>query len=468
MPFSRNGRMQQRKGGTYYSGDAGGQTQIKDTSGWKGRPPGSCARPALTRSAALHTIARMAIDLDDLRDSKEFLNLIFDNMGAAVLIADEDLQIHQFNRPFLDLFDSAADPALKTFGEVSGCVNAVRENKACGLTSACGTCVLRRSLIQTLVADAPVDRKPLDRVFHVQGHSVLKHLRFTTRRILFRGRTMILVIIYDVSDIERQKLELQRKQALIDRDLKAAAAIQESLLPRDVPCVEHLRAAWAFAPSERIGGDIFSVHRVDRRVVGAYMLDVCGHGVPAALVAVAASQFLQGGEGFGGNDCRLSGPAAVLNSLEAAFPFERFDTYFSVACLTVDVSDGILTYGSAGHPPPLVVRADGSVETLNLRGTVIGAGGGVPYAQQQVRLVPGDKVLLYTDGVLENRGPAGEAFGRARFDRGLQRTARLPVEEFVATLHAEVRAFLGDTRPDDDISMLGLEYTGRDVEPYTI
>jgi len=468
MPFSRNGRMQQRKGGTYYSGGSGGQTQIKDTSGWKDRPPGSCARPALTRSAALHTIARMAIDLDDLRDSKEFLNLIFDNMGAAVLIADEDLQIHQFNRPFLDLFDSAADPALKTFGEVSGCVNAVRENKACGLTSACGTCVLRRSLIQTLVADAPVDRKPLDRVFHIQGDAVLKHLRFTTRRILFRGRTMILVIIYDVSDIERQKLELQRKQALIDRDLKAAAAIQESLLPRDVPCVEHLRAAWAFAPSERIGGDIFSVHRVDRRVVGAYMLDVCGHGVPAALVAVAASQFLQGGEGFGGNDCRLSGPAAVLNSLEAAFPFERFDTYFSVACLTVDVSDGILTYGSAGHPPPLVVRADGSVETLNLRGTVIGAGGGVPYAQQQVRLVPGDKVLLYTDGVLENRGPAGEAFGRARFDRALQRTARLPVEEFVATLHAEVRAFLGDTRPDDDISMLGLEYTGRDVEPYTI
>ena len=139
-----------------------------------------------------------------------------------------------------------------------------------------------------------------------------------------------------------------------------------------------------------------------------------------------------------------------------------------MACLTVDVSDGILTYGSAGHPPPLVVRADGSVETLNLRGTVIGAGGGVPYAQQQLRLAPGDKVLLYTDGVLENRGPAGEAFGRARFDRALQLAARLPVEEFVATLHAEVRAFLGDARPDDDISILGLEYTGSDVEPYTI
>jgi sigma-B regulation protein RsbU (phosphoserine phosphatase) len=411
----------------------------------------------------------MAMDLQDLRDSPDFLNLIFDNMGAALLIADEDLQIHQFNRPFLNLFDSASDSAtLKSFGEVSGCVNAVRENKACGLTSACGSCVLRQSLIQTLVADAPVDRKPLERVFYIHGHPVVKHLRFTTRRIAFRGRTMILVLIYDVSDIEQQKIELQRRQALIERDLKAAAAIQESLLPSEAPCVEHLRSAWAFAPSERIGGDIFNLHRVDRRVVGAYMLDVCGHGVPAALVAVAASQFLQGAEGFGGNDCRIAGPAAVLNSLEAAFPFERFDTYFSVACLTLDVSDGLLTYASAGHPSPVVVRRNGVLETLDVRGTVIGAGGALPYKQRQLRLAPGDKVLLYTDGVLENRGPSGEPFGRERFDRTLRRAAGLPVEELVPALHAEVRAYLGAARPDDDISILGIEYTGVGVEPYAI
>jgi phosphoserine phosphatase RsbU/P len=411
----------------------------------------------------------MAINLDDLRDSKEFLNLILDNMGAAVLIADEGLQIHQFNHPFLYLFDSASDsPALKSFGQVSGCVNAVRENKPCGETSACGTCVLRRSLIQTLVADAPVDRKPLERVFYIQGRAVRKYLRFTTRRILFRDRAMILVIIYDVSDIEHQKAELQQKQALIDRDLKAAAAIQQSLLPNTSPCVANLRAAWAFAPSERIGGDIFNIHRVDRSTVGAYMLDVCGHGVPAALVSVAVSQFLQGSGGFGGGEGRRSNPAAVLNSLDAAFPFERFDTFFSVTCLSVDVSDGSLTYGSAGHPPPLVVRADGSVETLDLGGPVIGGGGGIPYAQRQVRLVPGDKVLLYTDGVLENRGPSGAHFGRERLGRALGRAARLPVEELVPALHAEVREFLGNARPDDDISILGLEYTGGEVEPYAI
>lgn len=411
----------------------------------------------------------MAIDLDDLRDSKEFLNLILDNMGAAVLIADEALQIHQFNRSFLNLFDSAADsPGLKTFGEVSGCVNAVVERKPCGQTSACGSCVLRRSLLQTLVADTPVDRKPLDRVFYLQGQAVKKYLHFTTRRVLYRGRTMILVIIYDVSDVERQKIELQQKQALIDRDLKAAAAIQQSLLPQGPPCVPSLRAAWAFAPSERIGGDIFNIHRVDRDVVGVYMLDVCGHGVPAALVAVAASQFLLSTEGFEGNDCRQSGPAAVLANLDAAFPFERFDTYFSVACLTLEVSAGRLTYGCAGHPAPLLLRRDGTVEMLVGRGPVIGLGDGVRYEQRQLSLSAGDKILLYTDGVLENRGPSGEAFGRERFNRALQRAARLPVEDLVPSLQAELREFLGSTAPDDDISILGLEYTGKDPEPYTI
>ena len=132
---------------------------------------------------------QMTINLNDLKESNEFLNTILDNMGAAVLIADENLQIHQFNDSFLNLFDSAATiPTIKTFGEVSGCVNAVKENKPCGETSACATCVLRHSLIQTLIADAPVDRKPLNRIFFIKGQAVQKYLRFTTRRIVYRDR----------------------------------------------------------------------------------------------------------------------------------------------------------------------------------------------------------------------------------------------------------------------------------------
>ena len=410
----------------------------------------------------------MPINLQDLRESNEFLNYILDNMGAAVLIADENYQIHQFNDSFLDLFDSAAITTMKSFGEVSGCVNAVKENKACGETSACAACVLRHSLIQTLVADAPVNRKPLDRIFYIRGQAVQKYLRFTTRRVVYRGRTMILVIIYDVSDIEHQKVELQRKQAMIDEDLKAAAAIQRSLLPEGDLSLPNLHVAWKFDPCERIGGDIFNVQRVDDDQVGLYMIDVCGHGVPAALISVAASQYLAGPRGLLGSGCQLASPATVLNHINEAFPFERFDSYFSIVCMSIDIRRGILTYSAAGHPHPVRVRGGEPLKMLDRRGPVIGFSPGGPYGQSEVRLEPGDKIILYTDGLTENRSREGRAFGRDRFYNLLRSFGSRPVDELIGGLHAEVRAFLQNAKPDDDISLLGVEYTGSAGNHYSI
>jgi sigma-B regulation protein RsbU (phosphoserine phosphatase) len=390
-------------------------------------------------------------------------------MGAAVLIADENFRIHQFNDSFLNLFDSAAAvQTIKTFGEVSGCVNAVTENKPCGETSACAACVLRHSLIQTLIANAPVDRIPLNRVFYIKGRAVQKYLRFTTRRIAYQGRTMILVIIYDVSDIEHQKVELQRKQAMIDEDLKAAAAIQRSLLPEGNHSLPNLRMAWRFNPCERIGGDIFNIQRVDENQVGLYMLDVCGHGVPAALISVAASQFLAGPRGFLSGGCQLTSPEMVLNHLDEAFPFERFDSYFSIVCMSIDIRRGTLAYGGAGHPPPVLLRARGDLVVLDYRGPIIGFGSEIPYGQRELCLEAGDKIILYTDGFTENRDRHGRAFGRNRFYAMLREFTRRPVGDVVDALHTEIRRFLEGVEPDDDISLLGVEYTGPTPTHYTI
>lgn len=411
----------------------------------------------------------MSINLEDLRESNEFLNQILDNMEAAVLIADQNSRIHQFNKSFSHLFDNAAVISdMKTFGEITGCVSAVLENKACGETSACKGCVLNQSIVQTMTAHVPVDRKPLQRIFYIKGIAVEKYLRFTTRRIQYQGRTMILIIIYDVSDIERQKAELERKQMLIDMDMKAAATIQQSLLPLSPICLDTLRAAWKFVPSQRIGGDIFNIHQMDRNRVGLYMLDVCGHGVTAALISVAVSQFLLGSQGFIGTCCEQVSPATVLNNLEKAFPFERFDSYFSIVCMTIDVAGGLLTYGSAGHPPPLLVRADGAMQILSQRGPIIGLSSGAVYTQEELGLRPGDKILLYTDGIMENRAGSGQAFGKERFYKTLQQLAQNPVNVFVDEIYSEMQAFMNGNSPDDDISLLGLEYTGESLDQYAI
>lgn len=158
----------------------------------------------------------------------------------------------------------------------------------------------------------------------------------------------------------------------------------------------------------------------------------------------------------------------MLNHIKEAFPFERFDSYFSMVCMSIDIRRGGLTYGGAGHPPPVLLRAGGDLETLDYRGPVIGFGSDLSYGQKELRLGPGDKIILYTDGLTENRGRDGRPFGRDTFYKILREFGRRPVEELVGGLHAEVQAFLKGVRPDDDISLMGVEYTGAAASHYII
>lgn len=408
-------------------------------------------------------------ELNDLRESNEFLNLLLDNINSAILIADENLQIHHFNDSFLNLFDKAADSLIaRGFGEAVGCVNAVVENKPCGKTSHCAHCLLRKSLIQTLVEDVPVDRQHLERTFYLNGKPVQKHLEFSTRRISFQGRKMFLIIIYDITDIEQKKIELQNKQKLIEQDLKAAAAIQQSLLPEETLHIVGIETAWQFEPCEKIGGDIFNLVELDEDQVGFYMLDVCGHGVPAAFMAVAASQFLRGGRGLLGKKTAALSTEDLLQKLNRAFPYERFDSFFSIVILKVNIKAGSFSYSCAGHPPLILLRTDGSIELLDNHGPVIGAGSSFSFLSEEKNLNKNDRLLFYTDGIYECRNRSGEVFGKDRFYEAIEKNRHLPIRELVDTVFAAVKGFLRDAKPDDDISLLGVEYTGRKLEPYSI
>lgn len=168
----------------------------------------------------------------------------------------------------------------------------------------------------------------------------------------------------------------------------------------------------------------------------------------------------RGAAGAPGRRRQLTSPETVLNHLDEAFPFERFDSYFSIVCMSIDIRRGTLAYGGAGHPPPVLLRADGALSLLDYRGPVIGFGAETPHGQKELRLEAGDKIILYTDGLTENRNRNGRAFGRDRFYGMLREFTRQPVGDVVDALHREVRRFLEGVEPDDDISLLGLEYTG--------
>ena len=403
----------------------------------------------------------MTLVIGDLKDSNEFLNLLLDNMDTAILIADENFKIHKFNDSFLGLFDRSYDSVVDiTFGPATGCVNAVKENKTCGETSACGHCVLRRSLLETLLEDVPTDRKRLERIFYIDGVLVQKYLEFTARPISFQSHKMILVIIYDITEIVQSKIELQQKQAQIDLDLDAAGEIQKSLLPHSVPDIKSIQMNWRFEPCQQVGGDIFHLYEEGQAQISAYMVDVCGHGVSAALIAVTAKQFLDNLHGQALMRGYPMEPAEILNKLEEEFPFDRFDCYFTIVYVLLNVENGEFTYGCAGHVPPLIMGINNKLEVLNYHGPVIGFGHELPFSQAKTQLKPGERIILYTDGLIDNFGSKGDCNGKENFYNSLQRLSDQSVDQIVEAVMAESKKMRAGAIPDDDMSLLLIEYTG--------
>ena len=384
--------------------------------------------------------------------------MVLENMDAAIFVVDEDLKIYQFNDSFLTLFSPGfEDISQMTFGPAAGCINAVKENKPCGETSLCGRCIFRQSLKEALTRCRPNQRQSLERSFYINGESVKKYLEFTCRPIEFSGRRMILAFIYDVTRIEQSKQQLREKQQQIDIDLGKAAEIQRSLLPARQPDIPNIEVEWFFEPSHKVGGDVFHIYRENGTFASCYMLDVSGHGVSAALVAVMVKQFLDHLHIKGIRKGRPYQPREILKLLDEQFPFERFDSYLTVVSLLLNVRTGQLTYGCAGHVPPVIIRSAGKLDILRHCGGIIGIGRNTRPQQYETFLSPRDKLVLYTDGLVDYFGKKGalsniDSFYKTLQTLGAYRAARV-VKQIVSKRHEK-----GGNSPADDISLLVLEY----------
>jgi len=262
--------------------------------------------------------------------------------------------------------------------------------------------------------------------------------------------------------------EVIEKQKLLDNDLKVAAGIQKSLLPsREVPENSQLKWAWRFKPCEEIGGDIFNILRLDETHYAVYMLDVSGHGVASALVTVSASQMLQphtntlvrqdSGKGSGKE---MISPVDVVIQLDNEYPMERFDKYFTLVYMLIDTEKGLLRYCNAGHPPPVLFRADGTAEKLEKGGPMVGLQGALPFEEGEIALDSGDRVILYTDGVVEYEKTDLDFYGEERFNDAITRSSGVHIDAFLDDLMEDLTNFGEGAPPRDDITLLAFDYRG--------
>ncbi len=266
-------------------------------------------------------------------------------------------------------------------------------------------------------------------------------------------------------NVIRANQDLLKKQEGLDNDLKAAAEIQKSLLPDTLPGIKSLDVAWKFMPCQKIGGDLFNLLRLDEDHWAVYMLDVSGHGVPSAMVSVSVSQVLTPQTGYVVKKSiippphyTIVSPSEVLNELDREYPIDRFEKFFTISYHVLNIKTGLLKYSNAAHPPPILLHQDGTLELLKEGGTIIGMGGILPFEEGERQLCFGDKLFIYTDGIVEYQDRKGLFYGENRFYTELQKLKDEPVSVIMDGIIESVMNFGENNEPLDDITLLGLEF----------
>jgi phosphoserine phosphatase RsbU/P len=241
----------------------------------------------------------------------------------------------------------------------------------------------------------------------------------------------------------------------LTQELHLAARLQRDFLPRRLPEVGPVRFAAIYQPLGWVSGDIYDVARLDETHLGFYVADAVGHGLPAALLTMFIKKALQT-KRIMGSAYEIVPPDVSLAELNRDICHQAIAScpFCTAIYCVLDVQNMRLTYSRAGHPEAILLRAGGGAERLAAPGTLLGIFPDETYESRQVTLAPGDRLVLYTDGV--ESALCGPAAPPDMLEKTLIQWASLPREEFVLRLSERL------TGPDashvnDDITVIVAE-----------
>jgi phosphoserine phosphatase RsbU/P len=240
---------------------------------------------------------------------------------------------------------------------------------------------------------------------------------------------------------------LQRDQQLseIRKELDVARRIQLSILPAEFPPSSHFKVAVRYKPMTSVAGDFYDYIGAGNSAVGLLIADVSGHGVPAALIAsmvklAAASQREVADD-----------PAKFLLGMNRVLHGNTQGQFVTAAYVYMDSTTGVLRYSAAGHPPMLLLH-EGQVDEIAENGLMLGAFDFASYSTVSRAIEKGDRLLLYTDGLIEASNDAGEFYGQEALMHMLKKTATHPPAEAAEQIFCSVEQW--STVQQDDLTLL--------------
>ena len=247
---------------------------------------------------------------------------------------------------------------------------------------------------------------------------------------------------------------LEKAQARLQAELQVARSLQLAILPGAFPATPGCEGAARMIPATTMGGDFYDFIELPDGQIGLVIADVSGHGVPAAFfMAVARTNLRE-------LAVRHTDPGECLaQTNEALCTQNPLDLFVTVFYCMLEPKTGVLRYANGGHNPPYVRRVDGPVEALSgPGGLVLGVMSGARYATHTLQLLPGDRLVLYTDGVTEAFNPAAEAYGTQRLIDEVHVHGGGTPAALVERICQSVTTFAGNAPQSDDITLTVLTW----------
>ena len=269
------------------------------------------------------------------------------------------------------------------------------------------------------------------------------------------------------SNLEEQNKKLQEAYSRIREDLDAAVKMQRGLLPSSALTIPGFKFDWIFTPCHFVAGDIFNFFQLNEHQVGFYILDVAGHGIPAAMLSVTLSKILSPISSQGSPLMRfipdpphydIATPAEAVHALNQLFQSEDDAMhYFTMVYGVVETRSARMLLTQAGHPSPIYQPRGAKAELLGTGGFPVGMLVDATYGELDLTLQPGDRLFLYSDGIPECTSKHGEHFSVDRLMTLLEEWRDRPLREVMASMEHTLERWRGSNEFEDDITLLALE-----------
>ena len=390
--------------------------------------------------------------VDDDALSLRLLTALVEKLGHRVIAASDGLSaweiyrqrecrvvISDWNMPGIDGIEFLT--RIRTIGGTSYTYfimltsRSDREDVAAGMTAGADDLLIK-----------PISRDDLEARLNVAKRIVSLHMELASRNA-----------------------ELMSVNQRMRQDLQAAVKVQEALLPVSLPQIPKHQFAWLYRPCDQLGGDTLNLFRLDEHHLGFYVLDVSGHGVSSALLAVQVSRFLSPLIAIGAlpkiaiaekPGYRLTSPLEVIRQLNDLFPMS--DTamqYFTIIYGHYHLPSHTIKLAAAGHPGPVSVNKDGQSQHHDLAGNPIGffPTDTACFAEAEIPLGPGERIYFFSDGVVETMDSAQTIIGNDRLAEAMAQARTGTLDGDLAVIEQALNAWRKGEPPTDDVSIVVME-----------